>query len=120
MSEYSIYEKIRNEKGLRDADVSRGTGIATATLSDWKKGKYSPKQDKLELIARFLSVPVEYLKTGAADTINAIDKESARFMDYIYGNNDLRLVIEEAKDMRRDDLQFLLEFIRRMKNSAKR
>lgn len=55
MSEYSIYEKIRNEKGLRDADVSRGTGIATATLSEWKKGRYSHKQDKLEKIATFFA-----------------------------------------------------------------
>ena len=32
MSEYSIYEKICNEKGLRDADVSRGTGIVPSTI----------------------------------------------------------------------------------------
>ena len=61
---YEIFEGLIKLKGLRVADVVRATGIAPSTFSDWKTGRYTPKQDKLKLIANFLEVSPEYLMTG--------------------------------------------------------
>lgn len=61
---YSRYCKIRDRKGLRDADISRQTGIAQATLSDWKHGKTVPKLPKLRAIADVLEVPIEAIIGG--------------------------------------------------------
>ena len=62
---YEIYKELLDQKGLKNADVSRATGISNMTLSDWKNGKSKPKHDKMILIADFLNVSVEYLTTGA-------------------------------------------------------
>ena len=48
------------ERKYRPADVSRATGIATATFSDWKNGKYSINAEKLYKIAQFFDVPMEF------------------------------------------------------------
>ena len=61
---YEIFEKLCEAKGLTPYKVSKATGIPTATLSNWKAGRYTPKQDKLQKIADFLSVSLEYLMTG--------------------------------------------------------
>ena len=61
---YEIYQRLLDEKGLKNSDVSRGTGISNMTLSDWKRGKTKPKMDKMKLIADFLNVSVDYLMTG--------------------------------------------------------
>lgn len=61
---YEIYQELLDKNGLKSADVSRATGISNMTLSDWKKGKSKPKQDKLKLIADYFNVSVEYLMTG--------------------------------------------------------
>lgn len=61
---YEIFEKLLKEKNLKGADVTRATGIASSTLTDWKKGRSKPKQDKLQKIADFLGVSLEYLTTG--------------------------------------------------------
>ena len=61
---YEIYKKLLDQKGLKNADVSRATGISNMTLSDWKNGKSKPKHDKMILIAEFLGVSVDYLTTG--------------------------------------------------------
>lgn len=58
---YSLYEKFRNEKGVTDYAVSQATGVATAAFSEWKKGRYAPKEDKLRAIAVFLGIPMESL-----------------------------------------------------------
>lgn len=69
MSDYSIYERIRNEKGFSNADVSRGTGIGQSTFTDWKKGRSEPKMEKLGKIAQFLDVSVAFLMYGNTDRI---------------------------------------------------
>lgn len=58
---YSKYASLRDKKGVNDAQVSRDTGIATATLSEWKKGSYQPKVDKLIILAKYFGVPIETL-----------------------------------------------------------
>ena len=35
---YQKYEKLKNERGITDYEVSKKTDISTATLSEWKKG----------------------------------------------------------------------------------
>lgn len=63
---YEIYCKLRDEKNLKDADVVRGTGITKSTFSDWKNGRSEPKRDKLQKIADYFGVTIDYLTTGKA------------------------------------------------------
>lgn len=57
---YRKFEKLLTERNFTAAKVSRDTGIATSTLSEWKKGKYKPKVDKLLTLAKYFDVPLEY------------------------------------------------------------
>lgn len=61
---YSIFEMLCEKNGITPYKVGKETGIATSTLSDWKNGKSTPKQDKLKLIADLFKVSVDYLMTG--------------------------------------------------------
>lgn len=55
------------EHGITAYKVSKETGVATATLTEWKNGTYQPKVDKLMLIAKFFDVPIEYFLTEEGD-----------------------------------------------------
>lgn len=80
---YSIYQKLLDEKNLKNADIARATGISNMTLSDWKNGKSTPKQDKMLKIAEFLEVSVEYLMTGTEPQ-----------KDYLYTDENADFLIE--------------------------
>ena len=58
---YEIYAKMRDERALTDYQVCKETGIPTSTMSGWKAGRFTPKVDKLLLIARLFNVPVTEL-----------------------------------------------------------
>ena len=58
---YENFERLCKERGIKPAEVSRGTGISTSTLTSWKKGAYTPKSNKLSLIAAFFGVSLDYL-----------------------------------------------------------
>ena len=57
---YKDFKKICEERGVTPYRVSKDTGVSTSTLSEWKNGKYTPKIDKLQKIADYFGVKVEY------------------------------------------------------------
>jgi len=57
---YDKFEILLNRNGLTAYRVGRDTGISTATLSNWKSGNYTPKVDKLQKIADYFGVPLDY------------------------------------------------------------
>lgn len=61
MPSYEKYAAIRDKKGVSDYQVWKDTGIATATLSDWKNGISKPKTDKLMILANYFGVGIEEL-----------------------------------------------------------
>ena len=67
----NIYEKIfarLEELHMSQIELSRRTGIATSTISDWRKKKINPQADKLVAICKALDMSLVdllylYIKT---------------------------------------------------------
>lgn len=104
---YEIYQKLLDSRNLKNADISRATGISNMTLSDWKRGKSTPKQDKLQKIADYFGVSIEYLMTGKEPTIDAaaqgyyVDEETARTAQEIYNNDKILFDVYNTVDKER-------------------
>lgn len=63
MGGVKVYEKLQILLDKTDKtayQVSKETGVSTATLSNWKNGNYVPKVDKLKKIADYFGVTVDY------------------------------------------------------------
>ena len=65
--DYNIFENLLKLNKTTVYRVSKDTGIAASTLSDWKSGRSVPKLDKIKLIANYFGVPLEYMLTGESD-----------------------------------------------------
>lgn len=61
---YEIFEQLCNKFSVTPYRVCKETGLTTATISNWKAGRYTPKADKLQKIADYFGVTIEYLMTG--------------------------------------------------------
>lgn len=75
---YEIFEKLMKENNVTAYKVSKETGIATSTLTDWKKQRSTPKQDKLQKIADYFNVSIDYL-TGKSEYRNFADEFDAKY-----------------------------------------
>lgn len=64
MFSYKKFEELCNENNVTAYQVSNVTGVATSTLSMWKKGKYVPKINKIQKLAEFFNVPISYFLKG--------------------------------------------------------
>ena len=64
--------KIIKEKNLTQTEFAKRAGIATSTISEWKKKKTNPSADKIMDICVALEVTPEELLTG-----EGIDEEKS-------------------------------------------
>lgn len=104
---YSVYAELRDKMGVKDIDVSRALGFHPSVISDWKRGKASPKYDKMKMIADYFGVSVEYLTTGEQSEGYYINPDTADMAQQIYENKDLRLLFDVAKDVTPEQLKLL-------------
>ena len=81
-----IYEKIfarLEELHMSQMELSRRTGIATSTISDWRKKQINPQADKLVSICKALDMTL-------ADLLcNEENAERTAHIDYVAGENDI-------------------------------
>lgn len=79
-----IYEKIfakLEELHMSQTELSRRTGIATSTISDWRKKQINPQADKLVSICEALDMTLVEL---LCDEENA---EQTAYIDYVTDEN---------------------------------
>lgn len=100
---YERFEKLCENKGVKPATVSKATGISTATLTSWKKGRYTPKNEKLQLIADYFGVSLSYII--GADTEYYINDDTAKVAQEIFENHNLRALFDVQRDMSPEDLK---------------
>ncbi len=67
--DYKKFEALLTSNNTTVYKVSKATGIAQSTFSDWKNGRSTPKADKLKKIADHFGVSLGYLLD--ADTYNS-------------------------------------------------
>ena len=61
---YTVFEKLCITNKVTLYKVSKETKIPYSILSDWKNGKSVPKAEKIQKVADYFNVSMEYLMTG--------------------------------------------------------
>ena len=109
---YERYCKLRDSKGLNDAEVAKYGSFPKSTFSDWKKGKSSPKLFKLVKIAECLDCSLDYLVTGKehhsvveeATKDLALSKMDSRIKDYA-------LKLSKLSDKEQENIMNLIDMM---------
>ncbi len=71
-------DELLEKKGLKRADLCRGTGINESTIRNWIRGT-APQVEPIYKIAKFLDVSMEWLVAGTApDSLSPEEKELLR------------------------------------------
>lgn len=102
---YSVYEILRKAKGVSDYAVAKACNFGQSTLTDWKKGRCTPRPDKLQKIAAYFGVTVDYLMTGqdsekkASSLLDLTDEEQLLLAAFRQLNADGQA--EAIKDIRK-------------------
>lgn len=67
MDIYDKIEQLMSERKISAYRLAKEIGVSTALMTQWKQRKHSPSREKLEAIASYFGVSVDYL-LGRAET----------------------------------------------------
>lgn len=110
---YQNYEKTIKRLGLTTYKVSKETGVSQSLISFWKKDISIPKRDKMQKIADYLGVSVDYLYGNEDEPKNkeilykfSLEEATAVFIESVASENDIHSMTNNDK---KEFQRYLLE-----------
>lgn len=61
------FKKAISNSGKTQAELAKEIGVSTSTLSEWMRGRYFPKQDKIDTLAQSLGISPSQLRDEIAE-----------------------------------------------------
>lgn len=119
---FKVLQELMEAKKLRIADVQKATGIPYSTFTDWKAGRYTPKIDKLQKIADYFGVTVEYLLTGDVHTLvpgAEYSEEEVELRKLLIDRPDIKKFVDAAADADPVDVLAALDVLLALKRKGK-
>jgi len=119
---YEIFEKLLKEFGVTTYQVAKATGISTASFTAWKQGKWNLKADKLQKIADYFDVSLDYLMTGEEKEGGEkyyLNDETAEMAQRLFENRDLRVLFDAARDAEPEDLKTTYDMLMALKKKER-
>ena len=99
-------------RGIAKTEFYEQSGISSATLSQWRTGKYDPTADKIAKAEKCLGISfADYEKSG-------IDDETAALLESIRERQDLMILLHSAKDVPASSIYALISQIEKMKEDT--
>lgn len=118
MSKYEKIKELCKENGITITGLESELGFARGSLS--KIDKNRPRYDRLQKLADYFNLPVEYFmdevpKTG--QNLEYYNTETLEMAQAIYENPDLRELMKAAIDTNKDSLTSLTQLLYTMKGT---
>lgn len=110
---YKIFEELCKQRNVKPIEISRSTGIDSATFSSWKKGTYTPKTEKRKLIADYFGVSLEYLDTGKDSNMPDADPEAIILMQKLEERPELKTLLRVADGVSKEDIEAVVRLLKK-------
>ena len=137
MNTYKKFEELLTWADKTTYQVAKATGISTAAFSGWKQGKWNFKADKLQKIADYFGIKIEYfyqeedadpnLFTGEYDNYKLVkevgnpddlgyflDPKTLSYAEELRNNPELKAVFDVARDMPKEKLEAIYNVLKQM------
>ena len=112
-----IVKIIENELFLKDiskTEFYEACGMNSATMSNWRAGKFKPSTAKIVIIEKYLGINFEDYEKSEKD-----DPESAELLEVLRERPDLRILLRSGKDVPPSSIYQLVSIIEKEKENAR-
>ena len=109
---YEKFANLLNERNISTYQVAKATGIGQSTFSDWKNGRSTPKADKLQKIADYFGVTVDYFTGEQKEKPAAqMDDELAEYLEQLKNRPEMRMLFSLTKSATKEDVERAVRII---------
>ena len=118
MTIYERIEELRKSIGLSQGKLEKELGFSNGSISKWKNS--TPNPDRLQKLADYFGVSVEYLIKGETKDnetyyLNDDARELAQFM---FENPEYKVLFDASRKVKKEDIAFVKQMIDRMRGDV--
>lgn len=117
MTFYERIEQLRKSQGFSQGALEKKLGFSNGSISKWRTSK--PTSERLQKLAEFFNVSVDYLVTGEEkNTSDILTGEAGKTARQIYENDRVLFDVYQSADKERlIEYAKKLQELRRMEES---
>lgn len=106
MTMYERIESLRKTAGISQGKLEKELGFSNGSISKWKNS--TPTPDRLQKLADYFNVSLEYIMTGKEnEETYYLNEETAKVAQEIFENKELRMLFDATRDADPEDLRAL-------------
>ena len=115
----------RLELGYTQTQIAEFVGVTKGTVAKWENGYIDNiKRDKVDKLSQILKVsPIffindDYKEDSEEKKIYYFDDEVAEYAQEIAQNHELKMLFDAARNVKKEDMEFVYKMIQRFKKDA--
>ena len=113
-------KKLRQEKGVYQADLAKYLGLKQQTISAYENGTNEPDLKTLNKIAKYFDVSIDYLigRSNVRDPADKIaqaigdEQDLKQFWEEAKKRRELKLLFKQIKDLPPDHIKRIIRIIK--------
>lgn len=119
MTLYERIEQLRKNRKISQGNLEKELGFSNGSISKWRNS--NPTTERLQKIADYFGVSVDYLMTGEEKEGDKyyLNEETAEMAQAIFENPDLRVLFDAAKDATSEDLKTTYDMLMALKRKER-
>ena len=117
MTLYERIETLRNSKGISQGKLEKELGFSNGSYSKWKNSMPTP--DRLQKVAEYFNVSVDYLMTGEEKQGYYLNEETAKLAQEMYEDEDMRSLFDMKRNMPPERFKAHMEFMKNLYKQEK-
>ena len=117
MTLYERIETLRNSKGISQGKLEKELGFSNGSYSKWKNSMPTP--DRLQKVAEYFNVSVDYLMTGEEKQGYYLNEETAKLAQEMQEDEDMRSLFDMKRNMPPDRFKAHMEFMKNLYKQEK-
>lgn len=117
MTVYERIEDLRKSSGISQGKLEKELGFSNGSISKWKNSM--PKPERLQKIAEYFNVSVDYLMTGEEKQGYYLNEETAKLAQEMFEDEDMRSLFDMKRNMPPERFKAHMDFMKNLYNQEK-
>lgn len=105
-------KELRMQRGYSQASLAKQLGLSASTISMYEVGLREPDFEKLELIADFFNVDINYLLGKETVSTYLLDPEAAEMAKELYEREELRVLFDASRNASPEDIMTVARMLK--------
>ena len=108
---------LMSERNINQREIAQVVGVSESTVGKWLLLKAIPRMGVIQKLADYFNVGKSYFLEDVHDQTQGYytDPEVAEYAEELRTNPKYRLLFDASKDLSKEDIDFVVDMIERLK-----